>query len=371
MNRRLWAMATLSAVASAALAACRPAPEAPPPETPEVKAAPAAEMAYKAAVSPTLQTVRKRDYLVCGVHPGLPGFALRDVQGVWRGLDVDICRAVAAATLGDAGKARFVPLTTEARFGALQEGRVDLLVRNTSWTFARDAALKSEFAAVTYYDGQGFMVPRALGLGSAEELSGARICVMAGSANEQNMTDFFRVRGLAVTPVVVANEDDARRRYEAQGEGCDAISTDISALAAQRSQMNNPGGHVILPNVISKEPLGAVVRQGDPAWTDIVRWTVFATLLAEELGLNARTVEQARETAVDPETRRLLGVEGDYGPLLGLSKDWAFQVIRQVGAYHEIFRRDVGADSPLKLDRGLNALWNAPQPGLMYAPPMR
>lgn len=353
------------------LVSCGPQGEAPPPDPAAPAVKPAAPLAYAPATSPTLEAVRKRGYLRCGVHQGLPGFAFRDVQGVWRGLDVDMCRAVAAATLGDSGKARFVTLTTANRFRALQDGGVDVLVRNTSWTYARDAGLGLSFTAVTYFDGQGFLAPRALGLSSAEELGGAHICVLAGADSQDNVLDFFRARGLQVTPVVVASEDEARRLYETEGQGCDAISTDISGLAALRSQLNNPGAHAILPNVISKEPLGPVVRQDDPVWADIVRWTVYATLLAEELGLNQRTVEQARETAVDPETRRLLGVDGDLGALLGLKADWAYQVVRQVGAYHEIFRRDVGEDSPLKLDRGLNALWTAPRPGLMYPPPMR
>jgi general L-amino acid transport system substrate-binding protein len=236
-------------------------------------------------------------------------------------------------------------------------------------TFARDTGLGVDFPAVTYYDGQGFLAPKALGLQSAEELSGARVCVQAGTASEGNLEDWFKARGLHFQPVVVDSEAEARVQYEEAG--CDVFTADVSALAASRSLLRNPGAHMILPDVISKEPLGPVVRQGDPAWADIVRWTVYATLLGEELGLTSKTVEQARETAVDPETRRLLGVDGDLGALLGLNKDWAFQVIRQVGAYHEIFRRDVGADSALKLDRGLNALWTAPKPGLMYAPPMR
>jgi general L-amino acid transport system substrate-binding protein len=271
--------------------------------------------------------------------------------------------------LGDAEKVRFVPIDARDRFGALRKGQIDLLVRNTSWTFARDAGLGLDFAAVTYYDGQGSLAPKALGLTSAEELSGARICVQAGTAAADNIADWFNARGLRYRAVVANSEEEARRAYEE--EQCDVFTADVSALAASRSLLRNPGAHVILPEVISKEPLGPVVREKDPAWTDIVRWTVYATLLGEELGLNSKTVEQARETAVDPQTRRLLGVEGELGPLLGLPKDWAYQVIRQVGAYHEIFRRDVGADSPLKLERGLNALWNAPKPGLMYAPPMR
>jgi general L-amino acid transport system substrate-binding protein len=367
MIRRLAAMA----IFGLGLVACGPRADQAPasaPASPKT-APPAAGAFYKPAVSPTLEAVRRRGYLLCGIHPGLPGFALKDVRGVWRGFDVDVCRAVAAAALGDASKVSFVAIDAQDRFGSLQRGAIDLLSRNTSWTFARDAGLGLSFTAVTYYDGQGFLAPRALGLTSAEELSGARICVLGGTVSEGNLADYFNARGIRYKAVVVPSEGEARRVY--QDEGCDAVTADISALAASRSVLNSPNAHVILPNVISKEPLGPVVRQDDPVWTDIVRWTIYAVLLGEELGLNANTVEQARVTATDPETRRLLGVEGDLGPLLGLSKDWAYQVIRQVGAYHEIFRRDVGADSALKLDRGLNALWTAPKPGLMYAPPMR
>lgn len=367
MIRRLAATAMMGL----ALAGCRPGAGEPvkpvtKPAQPALSAAPAA---YKPAASPTLSAVRKRGYLTCGVHPGLPGFAFPDAKGEWRGFDVDICRAVAAAALGDAGKVRFIPLSAQERLDAIQSGRVDVLSRNTSWTFARDAGLGLDFAAITYFDGQGFLAPKTLGLTSAEELSGARICVQSGTSSEENLAEWFGARGIHYRPVTAASEEEARRLYETQA--CDVFSADISALAAARSVMTNPNGHVILADVISKEPLGPVVRQDDPAWTDIVRWTVFATVLAEELGLTSKTVAEAQETATDPQTRRLLGVEGELGPLLGLRNDWAFQVIRQVGAYHEIFQRDVGQASPLKLDRGLNALWNAPNPGLLYAPPMR
>ena len=282
---------------------------------------------------------------------------------------MDVCRAVAAATLGDATKVRFTTIGGQDRFSALRGGQIDILSRNTSETFARAAGLGLRFPVTTYYDGQGFLAPKALGLNSAEELSGARICIQAGTASVGNLEDYFRVRGMKFRAVVVASEQLARQAYE--DEGCDVFTADVSALAASRSLMANPGAHVILPDVISKEPLGPVVRQADPVWAEIVRWSVHATVLGEELGLSSRTVEQARETATDPETRRLLGLEGDLGALLGLKSDWAFQVIRQVGAYHEIFRRDLGGDSALRLDRGLNALWSAPAPGLMYAPPMR
>ncbi|ACG78041.1 lysine-arginine-ornithine-binding periplasmic protein [Phenylobacterium zucineum HLK1] len=336
---------------------------APPPKTPAQTAA------YEATPSPTLEAVRRRGRVTCGVHPGLPGFAMRDARGIWRGFDVDVCRAVAAAVFGDAERVRFVPIDGSDRFRELRAERIDILSRNTSLTLSRDAGLGLTFPATTYYDGQGFLVARALGVASAEELGGARVCVQAGTASETNLADFFRARGLDYQPVLAKSEEDARRLYES--DGCDVFSADISGLAASRSLLSNPNGHVILPNVISKEPLGPVVRQDDPAWADIVAWTVHAIVLAEELGLSSRTVEQARETATDPETRRLLGVEGNLGELLGVRRDWAYQVIRQVGAYHEIFRRDLGADSALKLERGLNALWTAPKPGLMYAPPVR
>ncbi len=364
MIRRLLAIVALGGV----LSACGDRKPAQPPSAPAVKMV-NVQSEYRPAVSTTLAAVRTRGYLICGVHPGLPGFALPDPRGEWRGFDVDICRAVAAATLGDADKVRFVTVGGADRFSALQTGQIDILSRNTSVTFARAAGLGLSFPVTTYYDGQGFLVPKALGLNSAEELSGSRICVQAATASLGNLEDYFRVRGMTFKAVVVPTEAKARQTYDA--EGCDAFTADVSALAASRSLMSNPRAHVILPDVISKEPLGPVVRRSDPVWGEIVRWTVNATLLGEELGLSSRTVAEARETATDPETRRLLGLEGNLGPLLGLKPDWAYQVIRQVGAYHEIFRRDLGEDSALLLDRGLNALWRAPARGLMYAPPMR
>jgi len=369
MIRRLARVQAAVALA-AMLTGCgapEPAKKAPPPEAPtEV---PTVAPGYEPARSETLEAVRRRGYLRCGVNQGLPGFALRDARGAWRGFDVDICRAVAAATLGDADKVRFTAIPAENRFGALQKGEIDILSRNTSQTFARAAGLGVTFPVTTYYDGQGFLAPRTLGLTSAEELAGARVCVQEATASAGNVADYFRVRGMEFKPVLAKSEAEARELY--QSDACDVLTADISALAAARSVMSNPGAHVILPDVISKEPLGPVVRRNDPVWAEIVRWTVHAIVLGEELGLTSRTVEQTRDTATDPETRRLLGLEGDLGPLLGLERDWAYQVIRQVGAYHEIFRRDLGADSALQLERGLNALWTAPRPGLMYAPPMR
>jgi general L-amino acid transport system substrate-binding protein len=369
MTGRLAAAAFLMAGLLWGLASCDGGSKPTPAPTAATKAMTPVEAHFKATPSKVLNAVRKRGYIACGVNPGLPGFAYPDFRGNWRGFDVDICRAVAAAVLGDASKVRFTPISARDRFSALQKGEIDILSRNTSWSFSRDAGLGLDFAATTYFDGQGFLAPKALGLTSAQELSGARICVQAGTVSEDNLADYFRARGLTYKPVVVASEAEARRLYES--DGCDVFTADISALAGSRSVLNNPGAHVILPDVISKEPLGPVVRQNDPVWADIVRWTVYAMILGEELGLSSKTVTQARETASDPQTRRLLGVEGNYGAMLGLSKDWAFQIIRQVGAYHEIFGRDIGAASPLKLDRGLNALWNAPKPGLLYAPPLR
>lgn len=350
---------------SLSLAACGPGekPAEPAPKTTEAPVAPT----FKPKPSKTLAAVKARGWLACGVHPGLPGFAFADGRGVWRGFDVDVCRAIAAAVLGDADAVRFTPITTQDRFSALLTGRIDVLSRNTSWTYSRDAGQGLTFPAITYYDGQGFLAAKSLNLGSADELNGARICVQAGTASEANLADRFQARNLKYTPVVVKSEAEARERY--QSDGCDAFTADVSALASARSVMNNPNAHVILPDVISKEPLSPVVREDDPAWADVVRWSIFALILAEESGVTSKTVDEAAKSG-DPETRRLLG-EGDMGSMLGLKADWAYQVIKQVGAYGEVFDRNVGAGSDLKLDRGLNAPWNAEKPGLLYAPPMR
>jgi general L-amino acid transport system substrate-binding protein len=363
--RRLCAAAAFAL----ALAACGqrdgPAEPAPPPP-PEPALEPAT---YQPAVSKTLAEVRRRGWLSCGVHPELAGFSVRDVKGVWRGFDVDICRAVAAATLGDANAVRFRPLSAAERFTALKNGQVDLLSRNTSWTYSRDVGLGVDFPVVTYFDAQGFMVRRALNLASVHELNGARICVQTGTDAEQNLADFMRARAIDYEAVVVDDAAAARAAY--QEEKCDAMSADLSALAAARTVMNSPTAHVILPDVISKEPLGPVVRQDDPVWSDIVRWTVYALILAEELELRSTDVEEAKGLATVPEARRLLGLERNLGGLLGLREDWAFQAIRQVGAYDELFRRNLGEGSALRLARGLNARWNASPSGLLYAPPMR
>jgi general L-amino acid transport system substrate-binding protein len=367
-ERGMWKRHAAAAGLLLALAACSQAAEtpAPPPPAPPV-AKPAG--AYKPKPSPTLTAVKARGWLSCGVNPALAGFAFPDDRGVWRGFDVDICRAVAAAVLGDARAVRFTAVAASDRFAALRDGRIDLLARNTSWTLARDAGEGVDFAAITYFDGQGFLAPRALSLSSVDELNGARICVQTGTASETNLADYFTARGLKYRPVLVKTEAEARALY--QTEACDAFTSDIAALASARSVMNNPNAHLILPDVISKEPLGPVVRQDDPAWTDIVRWTVYALVLAEELKVSSKTVETVRETSADPRTRRLLGTQDALGPALGLKADWAYQAILQVGAYDEIFDRNVGVRSSLRLERGLNALWNAPQAGLLYPPPLR
>ncbi|WP_417229630.1 amino acid ABC transporter substrate-binding protein [Brevundimonas sp.] len=319
--------------------------------------------------SPTLQTIKRRGRLNCGVHEGLVGFAYTDNRGQWRGFDVDFCRAMAAAIFNDANAVRFVPLAIGQRFEALEDGRIDVLWRNTSWTMTRDAGEGVSFAGINYFDGQGFMVRRALTLNSAVELKGARICVQAGSTSELNAADYFRSRGIDYRAVVLPSEEAARQAYAR--EDCDALTADISALAATRTTLSNPEQHAILPDVISKEALGPVVRRGDEQWTAIVRWTLNAVILAEELGVTRATVTAQARDSTDPRVRRLLGVEGEFGPMLGLSDAWARNAIGAVGNYGEIFNRNLGDDSALDLARGLNAQWNARPGGLIYALPIR
>ena len=320
-------------------------------------------------VSATLTAVRRRGYLNCGVHQGLVGFAYTDNRGDWRGFDVDFCRVMAAAIFGDADKVRFVPLTADNRFQALGDGRIDVLWRNTSWTMERDAGGQFAFAGVNYYDGQGFMVRRSLNLNSATELNGARICVAAGSTSALNADDYFRSRGIAYTPVVAPSEEEARKAYAR--EDCDAFSADISALAAARTTLADPQQHAILADVVSKEPLGPVTRRGDEQWTAIVRWSLNAVILAEELGVTQANAKTLIKDSRDPRVRRLLGVDDDYGAPLGLSKTWAADAITGVGNYGEIFQRNVGSQSALDLARGLNAQWNARPAGLIYGLPVR
>ncbi len=323
-------------------------------------------IAVPAARADTLAEVKARGAVRCGVNPGMAGFAFLDNAGVWRGFDVDLCRAVASAVFGDPGRARFIPVSAKERFTALQAGEIDVLIRNTTWTLTRDTALGFDFAGINFYDGQGFMVRRDLGVAHAEELAGATLCVTSGSTTELNVADFFRSRGLAYQIVTYEKLDEVVRAYDSGR--CDAYADDLSALAAQSRKLRDAGAHVILPEIISKEPLGPVVRHGDNRWADIVRWTLNAMILAEELGVRSDNVEAMR-TSSNPEIRRLLGIDGAAGAQLGLSRDWARDIIRHVGNYGESYARNFGPGSGLDLPRRLNRLWR--DGGLIFAPPIR
>jgi general L-amino acid transport system substrate-binding protein len=331
-----------------------------------VAAALGAALALPAAAQQqgTFDVVKARGTLICGVNTGLAGFAAPDSQGVWRGLDVDYCRAVAAAMFGDASKVRYVPTTAQNRFTALQSGEVDVLPRNTTWTLSRDTSLGLDFGGINFYDGQGFMVKKALGVKSAKELSGATICVQPGTTTEQNLTDWFRANNLRFTPVVIERLEEVNAAY--LSGRCDALTTDVSGLASIRSQQGaRAEEHVILPEVISKEPLAAAVRQGDARWSDVVRWAHFAMLSAEELGVTSANVD-SRMNDANPEVQRLLGKSGELGKMLGLNADWAYQIVKQVGNFGESFTRNIG---PLGIARGPNELWT--KGGLQYSPPFR
>ena len=329
-------------------------------------ALPSAARAQAQAPGPTLAAVKARDLLVCGTSTGAAGFSLPDSRGEYRGIDSDLCRALAAAVLGDATKIRWVPLTTQARLPALQSGQVDVLIRTVTWTQGRDTANGLNFTAVSFYDGQGFMLRAALGLKRATELQGASICVVAGSTNELNLSDWARVNSIRYQPVVFEQNDEARRSYLAGR--CDAYSTDASQLAGLRASFPHPEEHAILPDIISKEPHAPVVRHGDDQWFDIVRWTLFALVTAEELGVTQANLAAQRESP-NPEVRRLLGLSGDHGPLMGLDRAWAYNAVKAVGNYGEVFERNLGMGSPIRLRRGMNDLWT--RGGLMYAPPIR
>lgn len=319
--------------------------------------------------SATLTAIKRRGRLNCGVHEGLVGFAYTDNRGQWRGFDVDFCRALAAAIFDDPDAVRFVPVVNSQRFEALAAGTIDVLWRNTSWTMTRDAGQGFVFAGVNYYDGQGFLVRRSLNLNSAAELNGARICVQQASTSELNVRDYFQSRSLTYTSVVFPSEEAARVAYDR--EQCDALTADVSALAGARTTLSNPQQHTILSDVISKEPLGPVVRRGDEQWAAVVRWVLNGVILAEELGVTRENVDTVARDSRDPRVRRLLGLEGDFGPMLGLSARWARQAIAAEGNYGEIFDRNIGADSALDLARGLNAQWNGRPGGLIYALPIR
>ncbi len=318
------------------------------------------------AAAQTLKAVKARGVLICGSNGTLAGFGLPNATGRWVGLDVDFCRAVAAAIFNDAEKVKFVPLSAKDRFTALQSGEVDLLARDTSWTASRDSSLGLNFAGVNYYDGQGFMVRKALKVNSALELSGASVCVQQGTTSELNLSDFFRTHKMRLKSVTFATANEAVQAYDAGR--CDAYTTDGSSLYAERLRLANPDDHVLLPEIISKEPLGPSVRQGDDQWFDIVKWTLFAMVNAEELNITSKNIDDLKASA-NPDIKRFVGTEGNYGEQLGLPKEWAYSIVKLVGNYGEVFERNVGAGSPLKIDRGLNALWT--KGGIQYAPPIR
>jgi general L-amino acid transport system substrate-binding protein len=311
--------------------------------------------------------VKARGELICGVHTGLPGFSAPDDKGVWKGLDADMCRVVAAAVFGDPNKVKFVPLTAQQRFTALQSGEIDMLSRNTTWTLSRDTALGLNFTVTTYYDGQGFLVRKKLGVKSALELGGATVCVQTGTTTELNLADYFRANKMELHSLTIEAYEEVTAAFVAGR--CDVLTSDASQLATIRAtDTPNPDDYVILPEIISKEPLAPAVRHGDDEWFDIVKWSIYATIEAEEKGLTSKNVDEAKSSA-DPTIKRLLGVTPGLGKDLGLDEAWAYNIIKQVGNYGEIYERNVGMDSKLQLPRGLNAQWT--KGGLMYSPPFR
>ena len=321
-----------------------------------------------AAVAATLDDVKARGNLNCGTNTGLTGFAAPDASGVWEGFDIGMCRAVAAAVFGDPTAVEFTTTTGQTRFTALASGEIDMLSRNTTWTFTRDVDLKFEFVGVNYYDGQGFIVPKDLGVSSAKELDGATVCIQTGTTTELNLADFFRSNNISYEPVPIETNAEAQQQYLAGA--CDAYTTDASGLAATRATFEDPDAHVILPEIISKEPLGPLVRHGDNEWADIVRWTLNALIVAEELGVTSANIDQLASSPGDnPEINRLLGTEGDLGELLGLEADWAVNAIKAGGNYGELFEKHIGENTPIGLARGLNAQWT--DGGVLYAPPFR
>ncbi len=327
-----------------------------------------ASLAAGAAAAATLDDVKERGTLNCGVVTGLAGFGAPNANGEWEGFDVAVCRAVAAAVLGDKNAVTFVPTTGKTRFTSLASGEIDLLARNTTWTFSRDTDLKFDFIGVNYYDGQGFIVPNALGVSSAKDLDGATICIQTGTTTELNLADYFRANNISYEPVPIETNAEGQQQYLAGA--CDAYTTDASGLAATRATFETPGDHMILPEIISKEPLGPLVRHGDNDWGDIVRWTLNALITAEELGITSANVTDMAASAGDnPEVNRLLGTEGELGAMIGLENDWAVNAIAAEGNYGEIFEQNIGESTPIGLSRGLNALYT--EGGLLYAPPFR
>ena len=323
-------------------------------------------LAVSASAS-TLEDVKARGKLVCGINPGLQGFAAKDNDGVWHGLDVDFCRAVSAAVLGDPDGVEYVPVNAQERFDKLKSGAIDILARNTTWTMERETKLGLRFAGISYHDGQGFIVKKLLGVTSALNLSGASICFLAGTTTQVNVEDFFREKEMTFTPVTFDKIDDLVKAFDESK--CDTYTADLSQLYAVRLRLRNPDDSMVLPDAISREPLGPAVRQGDDQWLNIVRWTLFALINAEEYEVRSANVDELATQSKNPAIRRLLGVEGSFGQDMGLDQAWARRAIESAGNYGEIFARNLGGGSPLAIERGLNALWNAG--GILYAPPIR
>jgi general L-amino acid transport system substrate-binding protein len=316
----------------------------------------------------TLDDVKAKGFVGCGINTGLTGFAFTDDQGNWQGFDVALCQAVAAAVFGDASSVKYTNVTGKTRFEALKAGEFDMLSRNTTWTYSRDVDVKLTFVGVNYYDGQGFIVPASLGVNSATELEGASVCIQTGTTTELNLADFFRGNNMNYEPVPIETNAEARQNYLAGR--CDVYTTDRSGLAATRASLDDPENHVVLPEIISKEPLGPLVRHGDDEWGDVVRWTLNVLIIAEEKGITKENVRaMAAETQKDAEMNRMFGTEGEYGAMLGLSADWVVNVIAAVGNYGEIFEQYLGVNTDIGLERGVNALWT--DGGLIYAPPYR
>ena len=326
----------------------------------------AAGFSVQAASAQTLKTIKDRGLLSCGVTQGLAGFSLPDDKGNWTGLDVDVCRAIAAAVFNDPSKVKFVPLSAKDRFTALQSGEVDLLSRTTTWTLSRDTSLGANFTGVTYYDGQGFMVKKSLKVNSALELNSASVCVATGTTTELNLADYFKGNNMKYEVIAFGTADEAVKAYESGR--CDVFTTDQSGLYGERLKLASPADHVVLPEIISKEPLGPMVRHGDDQWFDIVKWALFAMVTAEELGITQKNVDEKAKSD-NPELKRVLGTDGNLGEQLGLTKDWMSRIVKAVGNYGESFDRNVGAGSKLGIARGLNQLWN--KGGIQYAPPIR
>ncbi|TBW33635.1 amino acid ABC transporter substrate-binding protein [Siculibacillus lacustris] len=318
------------------------------------------------AYAGTLDDVKTKGFLQCGVNTGLAGFSISDASGEWKGLDVDFCRAVAAAIFNDPKKVKFTPLSAKERFTALQSGEIDVLSRNTTWTMSRDTK-QGLFAGVTYYDGQGFMVRKSLGVKTAKELGGATVCTQTGTTTELNLADWFRANKLEYKLVSFEKDAEVVKTYDTGG--CDVLTTDASGLYAERMKLVKPDEHMVLPEIISKEPLGPMVRLGDDAWFNVVKWTYYALLTAEELGVDSKNVEDLAAKSDNPEIKRLLGKDGSFGADIGLNNAWVVQIVKAVGNYGEVFERNVGVNTPLKIARGINALWT--KGGLQYAPPIR